>query len=338
MLKKLVLFLVVVIAALVLVGFLLPSSAQVERSTVIEAPVCTVFTQANGFARFNEWSPWAEIDPNTVYTYEGPATGVGARMSWESEDPNVGTGSQEIVASEPYKTVKTKLDFGPNGVADAHFNLEPEGDNTRVTWGFQTDFGGNLIGRYMGLMFDKWIGADYEKGLASLKAMTEAMPKTDWCHLDAEVVEVEPVTIAYVSGTSGFGSDEIAQALGAAFGQVVGFLAQNGLQMEPSPVAIARSAEDGVYAFDAGLPIDVMPQEEVAADSPVQIGHTQGGKVVRVRHKGPYSNLAGLYEPLDALLAAHGLEKNGDSWEEYVSDPSQTPESEVITNIYQPVS
>jgi len=35
------------------------------------------------------------------------------------------------------------------------------------------DLGNNPIARYAGLMFDKWIGGDYEKGLARLKQVME---------------------------------------------------------------------------------------------------------------------------------------------------------------------
>ena len=44
---------------------------------------------------------------------------------------------------------------------------------TEVTWGFETDLGMNPVGRWMGLMMDSWIGADYEAGLARLKALVE---------------------------------------------------------------------------------------------------------------------------------------------------------------------
>lgn len=337
MLAKIFYGLIALVVIVVVIGFLLPSEAEVERSIVIDAPVCTVFAQANSFAQFNKWSPWAKIDPDTVYTYEGPPRGVGAKMSWQSDDSNVGSGSQEIVASEPYETVKTKLDFGPQGTADAHFDLEEEGEGTRVSWGFETDFGSNLIGRYMGLMFDKWVGGDYERGLEALKAHVEALPGDDWCDLEIELVDLEPRPIAYVSSSSGTGSDEIGQALGEAYGQLMGFLGGEGLEMAGPPIAINRGYDETTYTFDAGVPISAEPEGEIAEGSAVGIGQTPGGMAVRVVHRGAYTNLATVYGPLDAYIAAHGLEKSGASWEEYVSDPTEVPEEEVITHVYQPV-
>ena len=87
-------------------------------------------------------------------------------MAWTSEDPNVGSGSQKITAAEPYALVKTFLDFGEHGTADAAFRLEAVADGqTRVTWAFETDLGYNPVARYMGLMFDGMVGAEFLKVL-----------------------------------------------------------------------------------------------------------------------------------------------------------------------------
>jgi hypothetical protein len=85
-LKIILVTLLIVLTVLIVVGVFLPSNIHVERSTVIEAPQATVFTLVNGFALFNRWSPWFEMDPEARYTYEGPAFGPGARMSWISDN------------------------------------------------------------------------------------------------------------------------------------------------------------------------------------------------------------------------------------------------------------
>jgi uncharacterized protein YndB with AHSA1/START domain len=175
-LKRLFLGLVVLVLIAAVVGLFLPASAHVERSTTINAAPEAIFPLVNDFHRFQEWSPWAKIDPNAKTTLEGPDSGVGAKMSWHSDDPNVGSGSQEILESDPPTDVKVALDFGDKGKAVAFYRLEAQGSATKITWGFDAPFGYNLLGRYFGLMFDKWIGPDYEKGLASLKALVESQP------------------------------------------------------------------------------------------------------------------------------------------------------------------
>lgn len=176
LIKNTLIGLVVLAVALAAIGFLLPRVVTVERSTVIAAPAEKVFGYVNSLRRANEWSPWAERDPEMKLTFDGPDEGVGAKMAWTSDNPDVGTGSQEIVESVPYERVRVALDFGDMGDGNAGFALTPEGDGTKVVWDFRTDLGSNPVARYFGLMFDRWIGADYEKGLAKLKALVESQP------------------------------------------------------------------------------------------------------------------------------------------------------------------
>jgi len=172
-LKRVLIGLVVVVALVLVIGFALPHQVHVERSIVIKAPQAQLFDMLDGFKRFNEFSPWAALDPNTQYTYAGPESGVGARMSWVSTTSEVGSGSNEIVDSAPPDFIRTRVMFGDQPPAEASFKLEPADGGTRVTWNFDCDLGAHPIAHYFGLMFDKWIGDDYEKGLARLKQLME---------------------------------------------------------------------------------------------------------------------------------------------------------------------
>lgn len=165
--------LAVLVIALIAIAFLLPSEVAVSRSTLISAPAEDIFPHVNSMQATEAWSPWLSRDPNVVLTYEGPETGVGNTLRWTSDEPSVGNGIQVIIASTPNERVETALDFGPQGLANAYFDLEPADEGTLVTWGFETKLGMNPIARWMGLMFDGWVGADYETGLANLKALVE---------------------------------------------------------------------------------------------------------------------------------------------------------------------
>jgi uncharacterized protein YndB with AHSA1/START domain len=171
-LKWLVWTTAVLIIVVVLGGYLLPGEAVVQRQIVISAPPDKVFAIAGNLRRFNEWSPWAELDPGTRYVFDGPGSGQGQRMSWESSDPNVGKGSQTIVEYVENRRIGTELDLGDMGKAMASLEFSPVGEGTGVTWGFKAELNG-IAERWFGLLFDRWIGADYEKGLTKLKALAE---------------------------------------------------------------------------------------------------------------------------------------------------------------------
>lgn len=214
-LRKVVFTVLILAGLLAVIGFILPRQVHVERSAVISAPQATVFALVNGYRMFNKWSPWYAADPGANYSFEGPAFGVGAKMAWSGDPATVGSGSQQIVESRPYEAVRTRLDLGSEGDATAQFTLVREGEATRVTWALDADLGMNPMSRYFGLMFDNMVGKDYEKGLASLKALAEGLPKHDFAGLEAVIVEARPVAVAYMHATSSKDEQEIAKAIGA---------------------------------------------------------------------------------------------------------------------------
>ncbi len=174
MAKKFIITLSILIVSLVLIGFVLPSNTEVSRSIVIHRDVNSVFQMVNNYHEFSKWSPWARKDAATQYTFTGPYTGVGAKMSWHSENSQVGSGSQEIIESIPSKKVAVKLEFDGQGSANAYYLIDAvDSTETLLTWGFKTEHRMNIISRYFGLMLDSWVGADYEEGLNNLKMLLE---------------------------------------------------------------------------------------------------------------------------------------------------------------------
>ncbi|MEM8876541.1 MAG: SRPBCC family protein [Pseudomonadota bacterium] len=172
-LKWLIGLVVVAAVAFVAVGFMLPREVNVARSIDIDAPAKAVFVSLNSPKATTVWSPWMAKDPQQTVTFDGPESGVGAKMAWQSDNPSVGTGSSEITESTPFERIGVALDFGEMGTANAAYDLAETDGTTSVTWSFETDMGEGLVGRWMGLMMDRWVGADFEAGLANLKQLVE---------------------------------------------------------------------------------------------------------------------------------------------------------------------
>jgi len=174
MLRNVLLGLVALVLIIVAGAYLTPRNVHVERTVTIDASAEVIFPYLNNYQHFYRWSPWSDRDPNATYAFEGPAEGVGARMTWSGNN-QVGTGSQEITVSEFPNHLEAYLDFGGEGDAIAYFDLVPaEGGGTDVTWGFDTDMGMNPVARYMGLLMDKLVGADYQQGLENLRDLVES--------------------------------------------------------------------------------------------------------------------------------------------------------------------
>jgi effector-binding domain-containing protein/carbon monoxide dehydrogenase subunit G len=343
MLRNILLGLVLVVAVFFAIGLVLPDTVHVERSVKINAPQSQVFALVNGFRQFDKWSPWADRDPQMKVQLSGPAYGVGAHYEW-SGNKAVGSGTQEIVASTAYSQVKTRLTFaGFERASMASFNIEPDDALTRVTWGLDIKLGGNPIGHYFGLLMDRQIGPDYERGLARLKALAEGGDKTDLSALKVDLVDGKAQAYAYVSGSTSTDADAIAKALAAAYAKVGVFLQASGLKQAGAPLSVTRrwDAQAKVYEFDAGIPVDRADAQAPATlqgkPNEVKIAQTYAGAALKVEHHGSYKEMGKTYELIDAFKKAYALQDNGLSWEQYVSDPGKTPEAQLLTDIYVPV-
>ena len=331
LLKKLMLGTAGVAATLVVIGFLLPRTAHVERDILINAPPATVFTLLNGFRQFKHWSPWQDADPDMIVTFSGPPMGVGAKLAWTGNSA-VGSGSQEILESDPYRHLRMRLEFGDfGGTFNADFNIEPEGSAARVIWGFDADYGSSIVGRYFGLLSDTMLGPDYEKGLIRLKALAESMPKDDFSSLEISVADATAQTFVFVSGRSAIDPRAIGVALGVAYGKVSGYLNGLGVPTGTTPLAVFHGAQDGLMFFDAGLPVE---RDDIPPAGEIRVGKTPAGPAIRVIHHGPYVGLAAVQGQLLAYLATAGLERDGPIWERYLNSPGAVPEEQLVTEIY----
>jgi hypothetical protein len=154
-----------------------PDTFRVTRSQRVAASPDRLFPLINDLRVMNTWNPFALRDPSAAGTYSTPSHGQGAIHTFAG--PKSGTGHIKIIdATEPHTLVMqlfmTKPFKADNTIA---FTLAAiDATSTTVTWtmsGKQP-----LIGKAITLFVDcdKMVGKDFEKGLAQLKTIAEAMP------------------------------------------------------------------------------------------------------------------------------------------------------------------
>jgi effector-binding domain-containing protein len=323
------------ILLLVIIGLALPQHARVVASHEIDARPATVFALVNDFRRASLWSPWIETDPNTRILYSGPTHGVGATIRWDGLV--LGTGSQTITESRPFEHIGTVINAGEPGAANSWFDFTDTGSATAVNWTFEADYGYNLVGRYAALLLKGVIKKDYEHGLSNLAELAESLPRADFSDLEVERLVIESNDIAYRSASSSPDPASMSAALGKAYFQILNFIDAHALQDAGAPISISRSYNGSEMLFDAAIPVRGITESTPHDAVGVRIGKTYAGAVIRVRHQGPYRNLIQTHRKITAYLAALGIERNGDAWESYVSDPTKVPESEILTDVFYPV-
>jgi hypothetical protein len=141
---------------------------SLSRSTRVQAPSGRVHALVDDFREWPKWSPWEGLDPDLKREYGGPHHGVGSTYHW-SGNKKAGEGTMRITVVD----LQFLKPFKASNITT--FTLVPAGDAgelTDVTW-TMTGARNALMGIMGKLYFDKAIGADFERGLASLKQAAE---------------------------------------------------------------------------------------------------------------------------------------------------------------------
>jgi hypothetical protein len=179
MLKKILLALVVLVAALVAVVALQPAEFHVTRTATMAAPPPVVFAQVNDFRKWEAWNPWARIDPAMKHAYAGAPSGVGAVYTWAG-NREVGEGRMTITESRPNERIRVRLDFVKPlaGTSEAEFTFRPEGDRTAVTWSMRGTNSFLAKAIHLVMNMDRMIGGQFDRGLAQMKSVAEAAARS----------------------------------------------------------------------------------------------------------------------------------------------------------------
>ena len=183
MLKKILIavlaLIVLLVAAVVILAFAVKSDFKVEREITINRPKADVFAYVKNLKNQNYWGPWYKKDPAMKQEFKGQDGSPGFVASWVSENPDVGTGEQEIKNVVEGERLDTELRFKKPFTATSGAYLTTEaaaGDQTKVKWGFTM-----ALPRPFNLMclvvdVDKEAGKDFEEGLSNLKRILETPP------------------------------------------------------------------------------------------------------------------------------------------------------------------
>jgi uncharacterized protein YndB with AHSA1/START domain len=174
MILKIVIVVVVLVAAVLVYAASKPNTFQVQRSILINAPPQKAFALVNDFHKWESWAPQDQQDPTMHRTYSGPTEGTGPVSEW-SGSGSTGKGRMAITESVPPKMISIKVDFVKP--FEAHnvneFVFEPAGGATKVTWSI--DASNLYMMKVMSVFVDipKEFGKHMESGLNGLKVAAE---------------------------------------------------------------------------------------------------------------------------------------------------------------------
>lgn len=137
--------------------------------------------------------------------------------------------------------------------------------------------------------------------------------------------------IAYITYKGPY--DEIPVLMG----EVVGFIMAKSLHMMGSPFGVYFNSPHEVSVeelmYEIGMPFTGEAEEE----GRVKIKTVTEQLILSTVYKGPYSECGTAIGALAQYAYKNGYEIIGPPMETYISDPNETPESELITEMCFPV-
>ncbi|MCB9426210.1 MAG: SRPBCC family protein [Flavobacteriales bacterium] len=174
--KKIIVALLVIIALPFIAALFTTKEYHAWGSVNINRPIKDVFDYIVLLKNQENYSTWAEMDPEMKRIYQGTDGTVGFIAGWESQKEDVGVGEQEITAIDPYKRIDYELRFKTpfESTAPAYMTVESILPNeTNVQWHFdgKMDYPMNIMLWFMD--FETMISNDFDKGLDKLQVILE---------------------------------------------------------------------------------------------------------------------------------------------------------------------
>lgn len=306
---------------------------HVERSIQINSPVASVQALTSDFSEWPKWSPWLCMEPEAKLEMVGAPGTVGHGYSWQGQLTGEGemrTASivgglhqMDLTFLKPFKsTAKVELDL-----------KEQTSGETTVTWTMDSALPFFLF--FMTSNVKTMIGMDYERGLKMLKDLAENGSVDSKIDIHG-VVDTPDIHYVGVSAESS--------------------MADIGTSMEETMPRIYNMAKEGNFTF-TDLPVGaiyehmdlkqqhcrytaIIPVSEPAtASADMTAGTIGAGKSLKVTHTGSYRHLGNAWAAAMSYQRYNKLKplKSQAAYEIYLNDPTDTPEKDLLTEIYIPL-
>lgn len=305
---------------------------SVVSSIDINVPASRVREALADFNTWPIWSPWLIMERDCKVTYKGTIGELGHGYDWNGQ--KVGSGGMTLTSLDANRLEADLLFLKPwKSQADIAFDYEAVDENkTHVKWYMDSS-----LPFFMFFMLGKMkamISGDYDRGLSMLKDYLEtgAVPSNT-------VVEgvVDAPASLYAGKTYHTAMSDMSESMGAAFPEVFKVVTDAQAQINGKPFSIYNNMDivKKTCMYTAAIPV----ASSVSVGHGVQCSDRLACKALKVVHTGPYRHLGNAWSTSMSDLRHEKIkmDKSIPPFEVYISDPENTPEESLITEIYVPV-
>lgn len=131
--------------------------------------------------------------------------------------------------------------------------------------------------------------------------------------------------------------EKIKEDIVAKFGAMFAYLGELGQPPAGMPLALYYGGNDfdpNDFETELCVPVAVLPEGK----GEVVARELAGGTMASAIHKGPYDKMEATYALMESWVDRNGYYCSGPVREIYMNDPSQVPESELLTEVQYPVA
>ena len=298
---------------------------QVERSTTINAPAYVVYGEVTDLQTWKDWAVWWKKDTTIVTEYSGARYAANSAMTWTGVD---GNGSLKVTSVSFADSITTEIIFDGMSTAYGSWYFESlAGGGTKVSWGMKGEM--PFFMHFLTLFFDDMIGADFEAGLAGLKEKCESIPSRS---SEVTIVDVPEQNYLFISTQCSM--NNIAEAMGAIYGELFAYIGQQ--QLTPVAMPFARwisfpeeGGDEEFVTFEAGI---LITTNHIGNDR-VKGNSLSARKTLQATHYGSYELSENTHKVITAYVAENGLKVSGIPFEFYPNDPTTVAPEDVETLI-----
>jgi len=305
---------------------------NIVSSIDIDVPAARVREALADFNTWPIWSPWLIMERDCSVTYKGTPGELGHGYDWDGQ--KVGSGGMTLTSLDANRLEADLLFLKPwKSKADIAFDYEAIDENkTHVKWHMDSS-----LPFFMFFMLGKMkamISSDYDRGLSMLKDYLESgeVPSNT-------VVEgvVDLPSALYAGKTYHAQMSDMAESMGAAFPEVYKAVSDTDAQINGMPFSIYNNMDlvKKTCMYTAAIPV----ASSVSVGHGVQCNDRPACKALKVVHTGPYRHLGNGWSTgmSDMRHTKMKIDKSNPPFELYVNDPENTPEAELVTEIYMPI-
>ena len=306
-------------------------SYHVERSITINANSAKVLPAIEDFREWPRWSPWLCMEPSAKLDYAGTPGTVGHGYDWDGE--LVGEGHMEIASLSPGKLHMDLAFVRPfKSKAKVLIEIKSQGeDQTEVTWHMDGSMPFFLF--FMIGMMKTMIGMDYTRGLKMLKECVE----TGKVKSKTEIVGVvDSAPIHYFGVEARCEIDDIGASMQTTMPQAFQAATDNQLEMAGPPGALYHEFDPKTNSCHYTT---FMQTKTLATVDGFNSGTIESCKALKVIHTGSYDHLGNAWGAAMSMQRHKKMKQSNSQcpFELYLNDPRETPEEELVTEIFIPV-